>query len=146
MDRGLAVKLRLDRFDLQPAYTMGRLYVDDVLECLTLEDAVRDGPKVPGATAIPAGTYPVQVTYSNRFGKPMPLIADVPGFAGIRIHSGNTVADTEGCILVGKMRVGATVQLSREAFAHLFPKIQAAQDAGQSITIDITNEPEEAAT
>lgn len=135
------MKLTLERFDLQPAYTLGRLYVDDVYECFTLEDTVRDGPKVPGATAIPAGTYPVQITWSNRFGKPMPLVADVPGFQGIRIHSGNTVADTEGCILVGKMRVGGTVQLSREAFANLFPKIQQAQDGGESITIEITNEP-----
>ncbi len=70
--------------------------------CNTLEDCVRpDSIKIPGQTAIPAGEYKLILDYSEKFKKIMPHILDVPGFSGIRIHSGNTEADTEGCILVG---------------------------------------------
>jgi len=116
---------------------MGELYVDDAFECFVLEDPVRDGPKVPGETAIPFGTYDVDITFSNRFQKMMPLIKDVPGFAGIRIHSGNTTADTEGCLLVGKNRLPAQLLRSREAFMALFPKLHDAKGKGIPITIEI---------
>lgn len=69
--------------------------------CYTLEDASSDH-KVYGQTCIPTGTYKVKNTYSNRFGKILPLIMDVPGYEGIRIHGGNSAKDTLGCILVGK--------------------------------------------
>src|SRR5437773_6046728 len=81
--------------------TIGELVVDGVFECYSLEDEVRGGPKIPGQTAIPAGRYRVVITPSQRFGRLLPLLEDVPGFEGIRIHAGNTSADTAGCILVG---------------------------------------------
>lgn len=138
------MKLTLMRFDLQTNYTIGRLSVDGAFECYTLEDTVRPpGVKVSGATAIPAGAYAVTIDESQRFGRKMPHILDVPGFAGIRIHSGNTAADTEGCILVGKMRAGASVQLSRAAFDALFPKLEAALAAGGPVTIEIADDPQE---
>ncbi len=131
------MKLTLKRTQIEKAFTMGELYVDDHFECYVLEDPVRDGPKVPGATAIPFGTYAVDITFSNRFQKMMPLLVDVPGFAGVRIHSGNTTADTEGCLLVGKSRLPAQLLRSREAFMALFPKLQAAKERGESISIEI---------
>lgn len=57
--------------------------------------------KAPGKTAIPSGRYRLAWTWSNRFRRPMLLLLDVPGFAGVRIHAGNRSADTEGCILPG---------------------------------------------
>ena len=97
------MKLRLERVAKKNTYTIGKLYINDSYFCDTLEDVVRpDGVRVFGQTAIPIGVYEVAITMSNRFKKLMPLLLNVPMFDGIRIHSGNTDADTYGCILVGK--------------------------------------------
>src|SRR5262245_55691636 len=83
--------------------TIGQLYVDGNFFGHTLEDVVREaGVKVPGETAIPAGMYEGEVTFSPRFKTNLPLIKNVPNFTGIRIHAGNSEGDTEGCILVGE--------------------------------------------
>lgn len=80
---------------------IGDLFIDSVFFCHTLEDEKRkDGLKVYGETAIPAGIYNVKLTMSNRFKRLMPLLLDVEGFKGIRIHGGNTSKDTHGCPLV----------------------------------------------
>jgi hypothetical protein len=128
--------------------TLGSLYVDGEFECFTLEDVIREIPeeavekwKVAGRTAIPSGTYRVIVTMSTRFGKLLPLLVDVPGFQGVRIHSGNVAADTEGCVLVGNRQEGAAVLNSRLAFRALFAKVQAAIERDEPIHIRITNPP-----
>lgn len=112
--------------------TMGRLYIDGRAECETLEDEYRgDDPaaKVKGDTAIPCGTYPLFLTWSPRFGRVLPLVENVPGFKGIRIHTGNDTDDTEGCLLVGTARAMVngvpSVIDSRTAFARLFAKLTA---------------------
>lgn len=105
--------------------TIGELSVNGAFECYTLEDKVRT-VKIAGRTAIPAGRYEVAVNFSNRFQKLMPLLLNVPNFEGIRIHSGNTQDDTDGCILVGKTRDTDFVGNSRSTFAALFAKIRAA--------------------
>ena len=106
------MKLTLTRIAKRPDYTIGRL-TDEKGEriCDTLEPTWRDYKggelKVPKKSAVPEGTYRVVVTKSPRFGRYLPLLVGVPGFEGIRIHSGNTVKDTEGCILVGEnLQVG----------------------------------------
>lgn len=129
------MKLELKRVDKRKDCTIGELYVDGKFECYTLEDVVRDnGVKVDGQTAIPTGTYGVSITFSNRFQKDLPLLANVPNFVGVRIHTGNTSLDTEGCILVGRQRLVNSIAESKLAFAHLFPQLQAAK----SITITIS--------
>lgn len=132
------MKLLLERLQLDPDVTIGSLTIDGEWECWTLEDAVRaPGVKVKNATAIPAGTYRVDITMSNRFKQPMPLLLGVPMFEGIRIHSGNTAADVEGCILVGQDRLAKSIGRSRKAYAALFAKLREAKARARSITIEV---------
>lgn len=132
------MQLLLERLQLDPDVTIGCLHVDGDFECWTLEDVVRaPGVKVKGATAIPAGTYRVDITWSNRFQQPMPLLLSVPMFEGIRIHPGNTQADTEGCILVGLDRLARSIGRSRKAYAALFAKLREAKARARSITIEV---------
>lgn len=120
--------LALKRRWLTEASTVGELYVDGVRECFVLEDRYRPPPeaKVPGATCIPCGVYLVRITHSPKFGVDLPLVLDVPGFEGVRIHPGNYPDDTEGCLLPGVDRLQDAVQGSRLAFVDLFAKIQGA--------------------
>lgn len=127
--------------DLQREHTLdnvtfGSLYIDNEFECYTLEDTIRVGEKIPGATAIPAGTYMVRVTMSVRFKEELPILEDVPEFTGIRIHAGNTVEDTEGCILVGIGRNGSRLEFSRRALNPLMAKLR---QTSEPITITIHN-------
>lgn len=141
------MKLTLNRTTRSDTATIGNLFVDDVFECHTLEDTIRElGPngegKVWGATAIPAGTYSVIVNGSARFKRLMPRLLDVPFFDGILIHTGNTPENTHGCILVGDRITGpASLALSTPAFNRLFPKIVSALQAGDTVTITISNPP-----
>jgi len=119
------MKLELKRVALKPNYIIGKLFINGIYFCDTLEDANRDlnkdgdlddkgEGKVYGETAIPYGTYTVIMNMSKRFKKIMPLILDVKGFAGIRMHAGNTVADTLGCILVGKNTIKGQLTESKK--------------------------------
>jgi len=111
---------------------IGEMTVDGVFECFTLEDVERP-VKIKGETAIPKGTYKVIINQSNRFKRQLPLLLNVPGFEGVRIHSGNTNHDTEGCILVGETRHKEFIGKSRKAFNKLFKKMQKAKDITLSI-------------
>jgi len=118
--------------------TLGRLFIDGEPYCHTLEDVVRT-QKIKGNTAIPCGLYDVTVNWSSRFNRPLPLLLDVPGFAGVRIHTGNTHLDTEGCILVGLTKGKDVIYRSREAFGPLFDRMKEALNVGERITIDVKN-------
>lgn len=134
------MKILLQRRQSTPVCTIGLLSIDGVHECYTCEDVVRaPGVKVYGQTAIPAGIYPVVVNLSQRFKRRLPLLLNVPGFEGVRIHPGNTAADTEGCILPGRGFTGTGVTQSVLAFDALFLKIEAAHAAGQPVSIEIRN-------
>lgn len=138
-----AMQLQLHRTDRTDTSTIGELAVDGKFQCYILEDVDRHltsdtlQNKVHGKTAIPAGTYEIAVTFSTRFNKPLPLLLNVPGFEGIRIHPGNTSADTEGCLLPGTTKGPDKVLNSRIAFDKLFTVIRNGLKVGKVfITID----------
>lgn len=136
------MKLLLMRTTGTEGYTAGRLLIEGLHECDCLEDEVR-AVKLQGMTAIPAGTYQVIITMSARFKKRLPLLLNVPGFAGVRIHAGNTALDTSGCILVGSHpKNGNTsyIENSRKAMSKLQQKIQAELDADEEVWITIRND------
>jgi hypothetical protein len=126
------MKLLLKRIHKTDVSTIGELYVDGIFQCYTLEDIERD-VKIKSETAIAKGKYKVMITLSNRFKKYMPLLLNVPNFEGVRIHSGNTNHDTEGCILVGQTRSKDFIGQSRKAYDKLFKKLETAKE----ITIEI---------
>lgn len=142
------MKLRVVRDKFNAKQTLGRLYIDDQLECYTLEDVVREVPgqlvaswKISGQTAIPCGVYRVILSLSVHFGRILPLLLDVLGFEGVRLHPGNTEADSEGCILLGDIRFVTYIGASRIAAARVQAKIQAALDHGESVTVSIEGLP-----
>ena len=136
------MELTLNRIFLGSSATIGELLVNDKHLCDTLEDRVRpEGEKVYGKTAIPEGTYEVKLTHSPRFKKILPEILNVPNFSGIRIHTGNSSKDTEGCILVGTWdgEKEDWISNSKVAFNKLMSLLQKAADNKEKITITINN-------
>jgi len=132
------MELLLKRNKSSSQSTIGELLINDKHECFTLEDIVRP-VKIKNETAIPAGSYNVLITHSERFGRDMPLLENVPGYEGVRIHWGNTAKDTEGCILVGTTKDTDFIGHSRDEFASLFDKLKTAIGKGEKVTITITN-------
>ena len=139
------MRLTLMRIANKSTYTIGKLYIDGCYYCDVLEDTDRGldddmkeseilKKKIKGQTAIPTGTYPVKITYSPKYKKLMPLIDNVKGYSGIRIHSGNTHKDTEGCLLVGKNKEVGKVLESRKTFNALYKILT---ETKENIIIDI---------
>lgn len=124
--------------------TIGSLSVDGQYFCNTLEDTVREVKgqpvsqwKIKGQTAIPAGRYRVTIDQSAHFGRRMLHLLDVPGFSGIRIHGGNTEADVEGCIAVGKIRTATGIGVCADVLATLEGRVGAALAAGRDVFIEV---------
>ena len=135
------MKLLLKRIHFGETFTVGQLYeVTDYGQsplCYVLEDKYREVEgqdvkvwKVQDKTAIPKGVYDVRITFSNRFQSKLPLLLNVPGFTGIRIHTGNTSKNTEGCLLVGMTWDGKSdwIGSSKIAMGVLMPMIERAED------------------
>jgi hypothetical protein len=134
------MELELTRSTKTAKSTIGELTVNGVFECFILEDrdrGLRQGMtaseltalKIKTRTAIPTGRYEMVVNFSDRFQKMLPLLLDVPAFAGIRIHPGNNETHTEGCLLPGKTKQPDFVGNSKAAFAVLFDKIKTAMQS-----------------
>ena len=136
------MELKLNRIFLGSSATIGELLVNDKHLCDTLEDRVRpEGEKVYGKTAIPEGTYEVKLTHSPRFKKILPEILNVPNFTGIRMHCGNSSADSSGCVLIGTWdgEKEDWISNSKVAFNKLMSLLQKAADNKEKITITINN-------
>lgn len=150
------MKLTLKRIARKEGYTIGRLYIDDAYFCDTLEDRDRGLEqampldmikriKVKGETAIPTGTYELSMRhispkYSRKkafafTGGVMPRLLNVPGYEGVLIHSGNTAADSEGCILVGENKAVGKVLNSMATFKALWAVLN--QRKSEPITITV---------
>jgi len=146
------MKLTLNRHPDGLSCTIGDLLIDGEVLCHTLEPSQK-ATTLPtdiqalSKGAIPAGTYDVAITPSalaarGELWSPcgdhlLPLLVNVPGFDGIRIHAGNTGLDTRGCILVGSWLGGEFLSGSREALTALMVKLIDAKDAGESISIEV---------
>lgn len=149
----VTMKLILKRIALRDTYTIGKLYIDGVYFCDTLEDKVRDlnkngkfdngEKKVYGETAIPYGTYKVDMnTVSPRFknrvwakpyGGKIPRLLNINSFEGVLIHPGSSDRDTSGCILIGKNTIVGKLTQSQATFHKLMSKLKGQKD----ITIEI---------
>lgn len=153
------MKLKVERRWPKVTYTIGRLYIDGIFYCNTLEDRDRglnqtdpigtiQKRKVAGETAIPKGVYEVTMNvtspkyaavawYYNFCRGKMPRLKDVPGFDGILIHPGTDALDTRGCILVGKNTKVGKLTDSRACFMEVYKLMKEAADHGEKITIEI---------
>ncbi len=137
------MELTLTRIAKRKSYTIGRLAIDGTYFCDTLEPTWRDigpggkGRKILGRTAIPEGRYPVVITRSPKFGKWLPLLLHVPQFTGVRIHAGNTPADTAGCILPGLNRKPGHVLDSTRYVNLLKQRIVEAKERGEGVWITV---------
>jgi len=151
------MELILERIAKRKTYTIGHLYIrqqvmdeylpgtEDKYFCDTLEPTWRDyangAYKVKGRSAIPEGRYAVVISWSPKFKMWLPILLGGPEFnkqwQGIRIHMGNTVKDTQGCILVGRnQRVGEVLE-SRKWLYELKQKIVEAKDKGEAVWLTI---------
>ena len=147
------MELILERIAKRKTYTIGRLAIrkevnDEYLAgtadeyfCDTLEPTWRDyahgGRKIKGRSAIPEGRYAVVISFSPKMQQWLPILLGVPNFEGIRIHAGNTAADTAGCILVGKNKLVGQVVDSRIWLHRLKQKIVEAKGRGEAVWITI---------
>lgn len=150
----MSVRVTVRRLYRKTGYTIGKLYVDGEYLCDTLEDrdrqlsrAMTDEQvrvrKVAGETAIPTGSYSMRLSKSYKFsskewaqrhGGLVPEVLDVPGFSGVRIHPGNSAADTQGCVLVGRNTVRGGLTGSQAAWHELMARLE----GGGSLYLDVT--------
>jgi len=137
------VNSTLSIFEIDGKFVGGQFILEDrdrgLTSSMSLEDIKQE--KVYGKTAIPTGRYRVKLTYSPRFKRILPILISVPGFAGIRIHSGNSHEDTEGCLLPGsnyrKSDLDYFVGASRIASGDLRTKIEWAFYRNEEVWIEI---------
>jgi hypothetical protein len=142
------MELQLKREMFTEQSTIGTLTINGEFECFILEDKDRGlsdalsleqilKVKVYGKTAIPYGRYEIDWTISARFKVFMPILLNVKGWSGIRIHRGNSEIDSLGCLLCGRLKLNDRISESTLATNRLYKKIEAAKKQGQRIFITI---------
>lgn len=142
------MKFVLERRFLGDSYTIGKLFLNGSYLCDTIEDKVRDlnrdgdlddpgEGKIYGYTAIPYGTYKLDLTMSPKFQRLLPIVLNVKHFTGIRIHRGNTAGDSHGCILPGENKVKGKVLNSTEWEMRIVEEMLKAIRSGENISLEI---------
>ena len=153
------MELKLIRKVKNKNYTIGNLYINGVAFSETLEDCDRgltqDMPleeikakKVYGKTAIPTGTYEIDMntvspkfkdrSWAKPFGGKIPRLVNVPGYEGVLLHPFNQASESLGCIAPGKNSVKGMVTDSSRTFMTLMSKyLLPAKVKGEKITITI---------
>lgn len=122
------------------SYTIGKVYVNGLYFCDSLEDRDRlyfGEKKIYGETAIPVGRYKIEMSWSPKYQRMMPRLLNVPQFTGILIHSGNKPEHTAGCILTGLNKEKGKVLYSKYYADTIRDKIMDAEDRGEEIWITI---------
>lgn len=107
---------------------VGHLYINDRFFCTTLENLQK---------CIPNGFYTLSLTYSPKFKRNLPLISVVPNRSGIRIHSGNSSRDSQGCILVGLRDDFYTIKDSRITLKKLIDELFKGDSADFTYQLEI---------
>lgn len=133
--------------------TLSEIYVDDMLICYGLEDAVRE-VKIKGETAIPTGQYPLMLNiygamnarYKRKFPsfhQGMIEIKEILNYSYVYIHIGNNIGDTAGCLLVGEcwelIEGDYELRRSKKAYLTLYQKLIRLM-AKEQVLIAISNE------
>ncbi|QDP46713.1 MAG: hypothetical protein Tp156SUR915002_3 [Prokaryotic dsDNA virus sp.] len=148
------MKIRVVRTQMGVDATNGLVFIDDVFECYSLEDEIRE-VKVYGETAIPEGTYPIEYRkeggfhqrYKVRYGKDhfgMLEIKEIPNFKWVLFHSGNTDENSAGCILLGDtqqdldMSKDGFIGSSRNAYKKFYDKVAKAMNDGEKVEVEIS--------
>lgn len=142
------MEIQVNRIARKDGYTIGRMSLNEVYFCDTLEDTDRGlnaamsvdeilAKKVKAETAIPTGKYDVILTFSPRFKRVLPLLLSVKGYEGVRIHAGNTAEDTEGCLLVGENKIKGQVLNSRATLEKLMSVLLECEKRKEKISITI---------
>ena len=142
------MEIKLIRKYYQAKYTIGRLYVNnrffsDCLEPPSLHLTERSAlgtiliAKYKGYRAIPTGRYRILITRSRRFGRWLPMLLNVKGFEGIRIHAGNKPEDTRGCILLGFNRRKGYVLDSTRCVLTLVKMVTEAIAKGEKVFVEV---------
>lgn len=142
------MEIQVNRIARRDGYTIGRMSLNGVYFCDTLEDTDRGlnatmsmgeilAQKIKAQTAIPTGKYDVILTFSPRFKRVLPLLLSVKGYEGVRLHAGNTNKDTEGCLLVGENKEKGKVLNSRATLEKLMSALLECEKRKEKISITI---------
>lgn len=145
------MNIELHRKFFKETYTIGRVFIDGIYFCDSLEDKVRDlkdinhdgdfddpgEGKIYGQTAIPCGKYKVGLYWWKKHQRFVPILKSVSGFTGILIHSGATPKDTEGCILVGQNKEKGRLTNSPYYATTITQKVKEAIDKKETIFITV---------
>lgn len=113
--------------------TLSRIYFDG-LQFVGLE---------PFDYIVPSGNYLLTLTRSPRFSNKypynklhhaqVPLINGVDGHTGVRIHVGNYLSDTEGCLLIGTRVAPSMIQQSVLAYETLLKRMSDVEKANKNV-------------